>query len=360
MERVRGILLTALAVTVLSAATAFSQEEAGGILTVVPRLDGGITAVPGQNDFGGTFFNYGNTSLYTVLEGELSPSWSFSLINHWIGADWGAAGFRDGVLAPTAGLYAREALRQFIPFSGEGANNFIDCAYITYAPGAFSFSAGKMPMIVGGFDYDDYDFDIHPAATSLFWNSFPVYQYAVSAAWTTPSERTTFTLQGSMNPDNQGLAGGLKVTGTYGPYSLNWSAVLMETVDMLSPASVSLRPILSIGNRLTLKYFTLTLDYLNCCGDPSYETSCIDGHTLLGTVKFTLPDDDRWDISMRSALNFITGEPNVLYPVTSLQGNWFPLRDSKQLRIQACAGFTPRANVFATLGMTWNFEFRLW
>lgn len=360
-----GKRLSLSAVAVLLGVTAFAQAEhedsdeayTGGTITLVSRLDGGVVC-PAKPET--AYYDFGNTSLYTVFEGTLSTAWSFSVINHWVAADWTAGGFRDGLLNPTLGLYSREALGQFIPFSGRGSNNFVDCAYVTYTPGSFSFSAGKMPMIVGGFDYDDYDFDIQPIATSLFWNSFPVYQYAVTAGWTTPSGHTAFTLQGSINPDNQGLAGGLKVTGSYGHYRLNWSAVLMEEVDALSPASISLRPILSIGNQITFNNWTFTLDYLNCCGDPSFERPCVDGHTLLGT--FCVDKDGTWDVSLRMAWNHVNATPfaeSWNYFVPSVQGNWFPLRDDGRLRLQGCAGLLGK-DFFLTLGMTWNFTFFLW
>ena len=312
------LVVCAAATLCCSLVSAQEAEDAGrgAELSIVPRLDAGIFR---SHEDKSTSFNFGNTSLYTFFEGNISESWSFSLSNHWVASDWGANDIAWGILAPTKDLY-----RLSRPFGGEAFNNFVDWAYVTYAPGSFEFTLGKMPMIVGGFEFEENDVDVHPIATSIFWNSFTVYQPAFSASWTTPSEMTTLTLQVSADQFNRRPAYGLKWTGEYGPFSPNWSVVLVSPLDEEDPASTSIYPIISIGNRLTFGDFTLTADFINRCGDPNYYTTDLKGHTLLST--FAYAPSEQLNMAVRCAWNhvrsWIPGVDDENLLTTSLQANW--------------------------------------
>ena len=349
------LVVCAAATLCCSLVSAQEAEDAGrgAELSIVPRLDAGIFR---SYEDKSTSFNFGNTSLYTFFEGNISESWSFSLSNHWVASDWGATSLQEGIGIPTRDLYSI-----YKPFGGEAANNFVDWAYITYAPGSFEFSLGKMPMIVGGFEFEENDVDVHPIATSIFWNSFTVYQPAFSASWTTPSEMTTLTLQVSADQFNRRPAYGLKWTGEYGPFSPNWSVVLVSPLDEEDPASTSIYPIISIGNRLTFGDFTLTADFINRCGDPNYYTTDLKGHTLLST--FAYAPSEQLNMAVRCAWNhvrsWIPGVDDENFLTTSLQANWYPIEDDDMFRIQFCAGLMDKS-AFAVLGTTWNFGFKIW
>lgn len=349
------LVVCAAATLCCSLVSAQEAEDAGrgAELSIVPRFDAGILRSVEDKS---TSFNFGNTSLYTFFEGNISESWSFSLCNHWVASDWGATTLQEAIGAPTKALY-----QIYKPFGGEAANNFLDWAYLSYAPGNFEFSLGKMPMIVGGFEFDENDVDVHPIATSLFWNTFTVYQPAFAASWTTPSEMTTFTLQVSADQFNRRPSYGLKWAGEYGPFSTNWSAVLVSYIAPEDPASVTLRPILSFGNRLTLGHFSLTADFINRCGDPAYERPDISGHTLLTTLAYA--PSEQFNMAVRCAWNRVKEDLDLYgsgdFLTTSLQANWYPIEDDDMFRIQFCAGMMDKSP-FAVLGTTWNFGFKIW
>lgn len=351
----RFLVVCAAATLCCSLVSAQEAEDTGrgAELSIVPRLDAGVFRSVEDKS---TSFNFGNTSLYTFFEGNISENWSFALSNHWVASDWGANDIAWGILAPTKDLY-----RLSRPFGGEAFNNFVDWAYVTYAPGSFEFTLGKMPMIVGGFEFEENDVDVHPIATSIFWNSFTVYQPAFSASWTTPSEMTTLTLQVSADQFNRRPAYGLKWTGEYGPFSPNWSVVLVSPLDEEDPASTSIYPIISIGNRLTFGSFSLTADFINRCGDPNYYTTDLKGHTLLST--FAYAPSEQLNMAVRCAWNhvrsWIPGVDDENFLTTSLQANWYPIEDDDMFRIQFCAGMMDK-DPFAVLGTTWNFGFKLW
>ena len=345
----KKILVVCAAMTLLCSLVHAQEAEdtgRGAGLSIIPRLDAGILHTGGE-----TLFSFGNTSLYTLFEGNISENWSFSVANHWIASDWGCDNFQEGIVDPTVGLYSI-----YVPFYGDYGNNFLDWAYITYAPGSWEFSLGKMPLIVGGWEFDEYDFDVNPMTTSLFWNTFTVYQYGATVAWTTPDEAHTFTAQYAATQFNTNMAFGVKWNGEIGPWSTNYSVLMSKYARPFASVDAIL-PIISIGNRLTFEPFTVTVDFINRCGDPDYLTTDIFGHTLMGTVAYA--PSESFDVSARAVWNrayFDITDTYENFCTYSLQANWYPVEN---LRVQGCAGLMD-GDIFATIGATYTLSFNLW
>ena len=363
----------------------------GAGLSIIPRLDVGTLYNIETESFGVSF---GNTSLYTLFEGNFSEKWGFSLCNHWAQADGWAANLPEAFGPATADLYHLN-----VPFLQNNANNFIDWAYVTFSPGPFTFTLGKQPQLMGGFEFDDYDFDVNPFLASAFWNSYTCYQWGLTASWTMLSETSTLSLQVSTNAWNDGVSFAIGWDGTYGPYSMKWS--VLETTVYETPEFL-----VSLGNRLEFGSFTFSADYFNRCGDPlyleSYKNKVYEpagfGHTVVASATYDF--DGKWDIGVkgvwngydktapygRSAANSLprlpyrydaeAGEPLQVDEAefadicqtfsAGLWGSWYPLRDSQALRVQLAAGLAeinPSQHYscpFATLGVTWNWEIKLW
>ena len=149
------LVVCAAATLCCSLVSAQEAEDAGSgaVLSIIPRLDAGMLY-----DFEGkeASFSFGNTSLYTLFEGNISQNWSFSIANHWVASDgWAGGAFNDAIGTPTADLYSFH-----LPFQGVETcdPNFLDWAYLTYSPGDFSFSLGKVVLLFGGWESDEYDF----------------------------------------------------------------------------------------------------------------------------------------------------------------------------------------------------------
>ena len=357
----KKILVVCAAIT-LSCFLVRAQEAentgSGAGLSVISRLDAGLNFDSRE----GTFFNFGNTSLYTLFEGNISENWSFSVANHWLASDWTSAGFLDGLLAPTELLYVNTLN---YPFSGHSGNSIFDWAYVTYNMGSWEFSGGKMPLLVGGFEFDEYDFDVNPITTSTFWNSFTVYQYGVSAAWTSQDEAHTVTLQLASDQNNTRPAFAVKWNGDlFGFWSTNYS-LLIEQYYNLTRKAYSIIPVLSLGNRFTYNNFTLTADYISRAGDPLYNFPDIEGYTFLTTLGYTF--DETLDVSLRYchekfAERIPDEEGNLVYYYKDLwgnlsaQANWYPIEN---LRVQGCAGIRT-GMPYIMAGATYTFDFKLW
>lgn len=383
-------ILVLLAVLALSSSPLFSQEAdepgRGAGLSVIPRVDiGGIYDGEGES-FAPSF---GNTSLYTLFEGNISDKWSFSVANHWIQADgWSGASF-DALKLPSTDLYH---------FNFEGNTpNFIDWAYLCFAPGDFEFTIGKQPLLMGGFEFDNYDFDVNPFMASELWNTYTCYRPAFNAAYNIAAIESQAVLQLASGPQGF-LSLGLGWNGTYGPLSIKYSALSYKTQYSNDPNEL----LLSLGHSLELGDFTLNLDYFNRCGDPNYlydddvtiAFPAVHGHTVVASLLWA--PEGKWDAGIKCAFNGVDPEApygfftdgTVRYPANVIDGtpylttdgevkeqgtinggawaSWYPLADSKDLRIQAAAGLNAYnysmggGSLFFTLGATWNFNIKLW
>jgi hypothetical protein len=234
---------------------------------------------------------------------------------------------------------------------------------------------------VGGFEFDEYDFDVNPMTATHFWNSYTVYKLGFSAAWTTPSEQSTFAFQVAMDQDNAGPAFALRWTGEYGPWSTNYSVLTAKEYDHTTGRDTYLRPIFSIGNRLNFGGFTATVDYMNRCGDPYWVQAAVKGHTVSANFQYEI--GDHWDLSLKGVANIAhdpapygwdkdtdscvvpedytpSDVPFDKYAFYSggLTASWYPLQD-KSLRVQASAGYNNNM-LFGLLGITYDWAIKLW
>ncbi|MCR5018359.1 MAG: hypothetical protein K6A64_06140 [Bacteroidales bacterium] len=352
----KKILVVCAAIT-LSCFLVRAQEAedtgSGAGLSVVSRLDAGLTYDKNE----GTYFNFGNTSLYTLFEGNISENWSFTVLNHWIGADWGSAGIKYGLLVPTGDLYKNTIN---FPFTGKAGNSIFDEAHINFNYEDWEIQAGKMPLLVGGFEFEEYDFDVNPIATSTLWNSLTVYQYGASVSKSIQDGAHTFTAMISTNQCNNSPAFGFKWNGEIDWWSTSYSLMISDRNRPFHKAN-ALSAILSLGNRFVYRDFTATIDYVNRAGDPLYNYSDIDGYTLLMTLGYKR--SETVNLSARYCLERFhqkngddTFYLDYTVPNVSLQAEWFPMDG---LRVQGCAGLT-EGMIYAVVGATYTLDFKLW
>lgn len=356
------LVVCAAMMLLCSLVRAQEAEDAGSgaVLSIIPRLDAGMLY-----DFEGkeASFSFGNTSLYTLFEGNISQNWSFSIANHWVASDgWAGGAFNDAIGTPTADLYSLH-----LPFKGVETcdPNFLDWAYITYSPGDFSFSLGKVVLLFGGWESDEYDFDVNPFSASLIWNSFRNYQWGANVAWDI-NDSSTITLQAAASPYNEPMSYGAQWDGTYGPYSMKWSILGYRNYW----GERYWNAVLSLGNRLEFGDFTFTLDYINRCGDPMAFVSTIKGHTLIGSLQWALSDE--WELGCKASYNLANDRnPSTINLFNSLglpafydkesfvtagaTASWSPADD---VCIQANAGYSDGLG-YALLGVKYNFDLRI-
>lgn len=329
----------AMAVVMLSCASIQAQEQverdSGGFsadLTVIPRLEG-IQSFPLGSD-ASKDISWGNSSLYTLFEGNLNEHFSYSVCNHWLGDDpeW---------------LY-KNTLHS-------DNTNWVDWVNLTYAIGNFSITAGKDMVTMGGIEYDDYDFDVYTDLCSGLWQNYSCYQWGAKAALEVPGLNSTFAFQFSTSPfgehpfDSKRFNYSLSWNGEYGPFRTIWSFTAVEDENR------SLIPLACLGQSLELGSWTLGLDVFSQVGNEEYILS--DGWTVLPSLRFD--PGDHWSIFAKGGIETVTDSDKKVDDnwFAGMAAEWFPLSERNWRVHAACSYNHILDTVFVTLGTKINLTF---
>ena len=344
-------ILSVCAAFLLPCCLLFSQEAessgAGAELSIVPRLDLGVCGPVGNND-GKVEPTLGNSSIYTLFEGNITEHISFYLENHW-------ASF--GLVDKKWDKYAYTDLYDHTGHSDW--DNWLNAAYLQYDfDSGFWANLGKSILYMGGMEFDEYDVLVHPMMASTLWNNFQPFQWQVSAGWTNESGNTTLGLQMSTSPYGEHpFSSGLysyaaQWRGEYGPLANIWSFAMVGKGDG------EYYPLLSLGQRFSIgESLSISLDYSNAVsldvldkGHYAYagiswkpvESIEVIGRAGMESSKFYegWGDRTRW--------NFGGGV------------HWFPLKDSEALRIHATFSRNGNYDCWEALaGAVYHFSFSL-
>ena len=326
-------ILVVLAAITLASSPLFSQEAdgtgAGVEFTVIPRIN---LAPEFYNDGSGEFA-LDNTSLYTLFEGNISENLSFSVENHWMAFYYTG----DDIFADTKDLYKATLKRR---------NNWLDWANLTWTSGDFSVTLGKDVVTTGGYEVDEYDFDMHSNMSSTFWNFMNVYQWGAKFGWNA-AEDQLLTLQVTTSPFVEKL-----FDKPWMNYSLGWSGMLsgiqtLWSVTAMQTASDKFFYIVSLGNKAEFGDFTAGLDLTNASmqfGGPFY------GITAIPSLSWKKSEN----LEFFARCGYEHTSDDIVEGSGWFAGagaNWFPIED---LRVHATASYN---DIFETtcvsLGATW-------
>ena len=321
----------------LLSCTAFVQDlkaQSEGTLLIVPRLD----LDPAWNAGDGWSFDLGTTSLYTLFEGNLTRNLSFSVSNHWFSY---CTGWDDA-----ADLY-RNTWRA-------DASNWVDWANLTLKLEHFFISAGKDYMRIANFEIEEYDFDSHWQLNSSLWNNYQVYQWGGRIGWQSEDEDLTIALQVTSDP---GMERPFQFVhpATYA-YTFN-TFYEGETLSLMGSVthSCSWGWIGAVGAKVALSdAFSLTSD-INL------------SHRLKsGSIRLDAALSDKFDLAGK--VGYEQGfEVDGSRVFGGIIGNWYPLRDSRDLRVHLLAApsffkysdGSRSTDLYFSAGATWFFEFQL-
>ena len=325
-------LLVVCAASLLSCFLVSAQEADNSgrsvELSVIPRLDLNPTFTPG----GSTGFTLGNTSLYSLFEGNITDNLSFSVANHWA-----AFNSLEDALEPTKNLY-RNTLYSY-------DTNWLDWAYLTYSFGQFSVTLGKDMITTGGLEFDDYDFEVHPDLVSSYWHALACYQWGGKVGFTTPSESDSFSFQVSTSPFGERPFASklfnysLEWRGEHGILETLWSATALGT----EPGEF--QPVFCLGQRLNFDSFSIGLDAFSVIGDEDADENTVlhKGITIMPSIVYS--PSDSFDILAKGGYENYALETvedvTVKQWWAGLACHWYPLKDSHDLRVHAVAAYRP-------------------
>lgn len=308
-----------------------AKAQSEGTLLIVPRVEAEPLYSFSDRQWQ---FDMGNTSLYTVFDGNLGDYFSFSFSNHWFA-------FTDS-FNNTKDLYTNTWRAD--------VNNWVDWANVSLHLGNFSLTLGKDYIHFGTFESDAYDFDSHWQLNSMLWNNYQVYQWGGSLNWTSSDESTTVMLQmtsdqtmekpfGSKNLGDYAYnlfashesEEGVTIMGSFGHYSLGWMGAIGLQI--------------SLSDALTLTGDTyISNDYFGASAKLGAELG--DKVDLFVKGGFDICDTD-W-ISRRKVVFGGVG------------AYWYPLRGSKDLRIHALCAYDKYFNSLDfSAGITYALNLKL-
>lgn len=301
------VLAASILLCTLAQAQGADDSGASAGITIIPRVDVNPVFYNGSFDE----VTLGNSSLYTLFEGNISDKLSFSVCNHWLSDE-------------PKYLYQNTWRSDDV--------NWCDWAYLEYTPGNFILTAGKQVVTYGGFEIEDnYDFDVHYDMMSGLFNNFQCYQWGLKAGWMNDAESTGLFLQATSSPFGEkpfdAMVYSLQYQGYYGPVSLLYSTNLVEDWDG------EYQWMFTLGHKVKLGDWNLGLDLSNMVGTPLALIS--KGVTAFATAIWS--PSDKWEFTGRCGYENITNATD--YMTFGAAAHWFPLRDSRNLRIHAAAAY---------------------
>ncbi len=318
-------------------------DNNGITLNVVPRLDANynINTQKGVDNE----HSWGNTSLYTLFEGNLSESFSFSIANHW---------------------YQHKPKPLYKNFLRSDNVNWVDWLNLSYNIKDFTITGGKVAMLVGGFEFDDYDWETHPVLNSSLWDSFVIYQWGGNIQWQI-SEDHAITGQMTCSPYGRrplksGLMNwGLNWHGTFGDWETNTSFTLVQHTKLGKGTSFfkCYEKLLTVGIRGNFEPAVVTLDIFNKVGNE--EEIMVNGITLAPSV--TVNINEKLDVFGKGVIEHSKDEvPGFKQDVVKVGGgaHWRPLKNDQNLRVHALVGYDSTfKSVILSAGVLYNFNIKV-
>ena len=269
-----------------------------------------------------------NTSLYTLLEGNLTENLSYCVENHWLSTE--------------PGLLYQNTLRS-------DDVNWLDFAYLTYSFDSFEISAGKDMLPWGTFEMDEYDFDVHLPFVSSVWNMLAIYQWGLKASWL-PTDELCFDVRVSTSPyGERPFASGLYAAGVRGRFTTETTDV-MAAFNAMQTEPGNMIGALSLGVRQGIGNCTATLDFNSRPGDEEFILG--KGYALAFTFDANINDV----VNLRTAVNYEQYD-NLGLCSTRLGEivEWYPL---DCLRVHAVAGYGLgfEQGFLYSVGLTYKFS----
>lgn len=305
-------------------------------VTFIPRLD----VNPYLNTASKGGINFGNSSFYTLFEGSFSEHISWSVANHWLHVDGG-----------TNWLYKNAGRSD--------ETNFLDILTLNFNYGNWSMTVGKDMISTGGFEFDDWDWDVYTGFASPLWNGLSAYQWGAKFGWTNDSENTTLSLQMTSSPYGEHpFSSGLwtysaQWRGDYGPYSL------IGSFGAFQAGNNDFDKLFSLGQKLSFDKWAFTLDWSTMAGfNDEWRLSA--GNYFFGRLDYYI--SEKFNVQLRGG--YVSACTKTTLPSYWKLGSvleFYPIQDSDALRLHAFVSYDSlMASTTFSIGARYNLYLKLW
>ena len=339
----KRLLLLFAAMLLCSLAHSQEGEETGRYadFQLIPRFEFNPYFAPGNSDDGSSGYSFGNSSIYTLIEGAFSENVSFTVSNHWVSPE--LKSLYEGT------LYSN-------------TNNWLDIATVGFSFGDWTVTVGKDCIATGGFEYDDWDVDVDyllvdekPLLVSNLWYNLPSYQWGAKVGYAI-GEHTNLAIQMTTSPfGERPFASGLfcysgKWDGNYGPYSNMWSASAVQRPDG------GFEWLIALANKVEFaEVFSVGLDWYNIA-DVDYDQDDAPCEFIKGNTfrpSFTWAPADWFDCKLVGNIYERGGE---LYDLNI--GSAYHFFPREWLQVHTAIGWDLFSKSFSAMaGIKVNFKF---
>ncbi|MBR2052325.1 MAG: hypothetical protein IJ961_07625 [Bacteroidales bacterium] len=183
-------------------------------------------------------------------------------------------------------------IRQRIDMQGSGSKtDFMILSY--HAHKNWSITAGKMPLAVGGWEYDLPPIDVYFA--SLFWNSFACYEVGAQVEYHSNDKKhdIIFQITNSTFYEKDEDGNDIYFAGKYA-YNLIWygNVGLLKTaysINMMEQKKGEYINYISLGNDFDFGKMHLVVDFINR-GFFNQSDFLFGDFSLIGEVKYAVTD----------------------------------------------------------------------
>ncbi len=270
----------------------------------------------------------------------------------------------------------RQRLNKILPASDDfnsfynlfGNTDFINLTYHTTEN--LSFTAGKMTLAVGGWDYDLAPIDIYFGSAS--WNDYSCYQFGIASSYETSDKKNVFTFQFTNSPyilnPNEGLYA----------YNLMWSGNFKHIKTTYSFNMFEFRKgkyvnFIATGTKFIFGGFTGYIDFTNRALFEQ-EQFFFKDMSLIAKADYTF--NERLSLFVKGGyeVNDFPVIENPLYEIFDpsilpgyecafygLGAEFYPLRGKNDIRLHCffAVNQTPDMLTYqANAGITWRIKFK--
>ena len=266
-------------------------------------------------------------------------------------------------------------------YGGSSKTDFMILSY--HANKNWSLTAGKMPLAIGGWEYDLPPIDVYFA--SLFWNNFACYDVGGQVEFHTNDGNHDIIFQVTNSPFTTNkfqnmYAYNLIWYGNMGPLTTSYS------INMIAQNRGEYINYIALGNLFDFGKFDFYIDFMNR-GFFNQKNFLLGDFTIIGEVKYAFTDkftaivkggydrnkhDNRVFSENGHIIDYLPFDmvvtPGVEYTFAGIGFDAFPYKGNKNVRLHGLFAFNSLGNTFdpesspkltykAQVGVTWRINF---
>ena len=280
-------------------------------------------------------------------------------------------------------------IRQRIDMTAGGSKT--DFMILSYHAGKnFSITAGRMPLAVGGWEYDLPPIDVYFA--SLFWNNFACYDIGAQVEFHTTDGNHDIIFQvtnSTFNRDNENAF--IRLPNRY-TYNLIWYGRMgafstSYSINMMEQNKGEYINYIALGNMFDFGKLDFYVDFMNR-GFFNQSDFFFGDFTIIGEVKYAFTDKftamvkGGYDRNKHSYYEYSSGwpmpqpfdmavTPGVEYAFAGLGFEAYPYKGNKNVRLHGLLAFneltqptddminpnSTNLSLQAQVGVTWRINF---